>query len=422
MKVSVQDGKACEKILNIEVGEQEIQKEYEEFYEAVAPKAKIPGFRPGKAPRQVLVLHYQSEAREHVLKHLINESYKKAVEQKSLEPLTLPKIHDLDFKDNRLFYRALVEIRPKVKLSKVSGLSAKKGKAEVKPEEVEEGLKRVQESLAQYKAVEDRPAAMGDFLIADYVCVVNNKEVEKRVDDWFELREDEFLKDFSGQLVGVKPGDEREVRVSFPEKMAKKDLAGKSAVFKMKVKEIKFKALPGLNDDLAKEAGEYQTLEELKGKIHKDILSTKERETEVEFENALLEELMKQNRFDLPQGLVERRLEHLLEKAHEDFRKYGSPEEEFEKQKEKIKTELASEAKRQVHLAFLLDEIAVRENITTSEEDLKVKYQQVADRVRQPVERIENYYAQDESARATLKDQIRNEKTIEWVKKNAKEK
>ncbi len=422
MKVSVQDGKACEKILSIELGEQEIQKEYDEFYVAIAPKAKIPGFRPGKAPRQVLALHYQHEARENVLKHLINESYKKALEEKSLEPITLPTIKDLDFKDNRLFFRALIETRPKIKLSKVSGLSAKKEKAEVTPQDIEEELKRLQESLAQYKAVEDRPAVMGDFLIADYVCLAEGKEVEKRVDDWFELREDEFLKGFSAQLVGAKPGDEKEVQAAFPEKMAKKDLAGKPAVFKMKIKEIKTKVLPNLDDELAKEAGEFKTLEELRQKIRQDISHRKDHEKEVAFENALLEELMKQNKFDLPQGLVDRRLEHLLEKAKEDFKRYGSPEEEFEKQKEKIKTELAGEAKRQVHLAFLLDEIAIRENITAAEEDLSVKYQQVADRVRQPLEKVQGYYTQDERARETLTDQIRNEKTIEWIKKNAKEK
>ncbi|HXV28644.1 MAG TPA: trigger factor, partial [bacterium] len=267
-----------------------------------------------------------------------------------------------------------------------------------------------------------RTSAMGDFLIADYVCEVDGKEVEKRVDDWFELREDEFLKGFSGQLTGAGPGDEREVRVTFPEKMAKKELAGKPAVFKLKVKEIKTKIVPALNDDLAKEAGEYQTLDELKGKISKDLLSHKEREKEVAFENAILDELMKQNKVDLPQGLVERRLDYLLERAREDFRKYGSAEEEFEKQKEKIKSELAEEARRQVHLAFLLDEIALRENITVPEEGLKTKYQQIADRVRQPLDKVQGYYEQDENARESLKEQLRNEKTIEWIKKNAKEK
>jgi len=420
VKVSVQDGKACEKILNIEVPREEIQKEYDEFYKAVTPKAKIPGFRPGKAPRNVVAMHYQNDAREHVLKNLISESFRSAIREKSLEPLGMPKIDDVKFDDNKLTFKALVEVRPKIKLSRVEGLSAKKESAEVKTDEIEESLKRMQESLAQYKPVEGRPAAMGDFVIADYVCTSEGKEIEKRNDDWFEIKEDEFLKGFSTQLVGLNVGDEKEIEINFPEKMAQKELSGKKAVFKVKVKEIKTKILPELNDDLAKEAGEFKSLDEFKQKIHKDILSTKEREKEAEFENSLLEELLKHNRFDLPQGLVERRLQYLLKQAHENFLRHGAPEEEFEKQKEKLQTELLPEARRQVQLAFLLDEIADREKITVAAGDLKEKYQQVADRIRQPLEVVEKYYADHSEGREALEDQVRNEKTVEFLKKNAK--
>jgi trigger factor len=422
LKVSVQDGKACEKILTIEVGEPEVQKEYAEFYKAIEPQAKIPGFRPGKAPRHVVVMHYQSQARERVLKHLISESYKWALQEKALDPVTLPKIEEVDFKENRLSYRAVIEVRPKIRLSRVSGLTAKKEKPEVTPTEIERNLKHVQESLAQYRAVEDRPVALGDFVIADYVCFVEGKEVEKRSDDWFEIREDEFIKGFSVQLVGVRPGEEKEIRVTFPQNMVNKALAGKPATFKLRLKEIKSKILPTLSDELAREAGEYQTLDELKQKIHQNLMQAKEREKEIEFENLLLEELMKHNRFELPQGLVERRLQYLLEQAREDFKKRGAPEEEFEKRKENLRTELLEEAKRQIQLAFLLDEIAVRENITVAEEDFKKKLEQIANRGRLSVDKVEKYYSDHEEARETLKEQIRNEKTIEFVKKHAKEK
>ena len=143
LKVSVQDGRTCEKILKIELTKDEVQKEFQEFYTAVAPKAKIPGFRPGKAPLQVLAMHYKDEARESVLKHLITESYRQAVRDKALQPLGLPEIEEVNFKDDFLSYQARIEIRPKIKLSRVTGLTAKKEKAEIKPSEVEEALKRV---------------------------------------------------------------------------------------------------------------------------------------------------------------------------------------------------------------------------------------------------------------------------------------
>ncbi len=420
VKVSVQDSKACEKILTVEVDSSAVQKEYDEFYKAIAPQAKVPGFRPGKAPREVLMMHYQGEAQETVLKNLISDSYRQAVSEKALEPLGHPRIQDVHFHDSHLTYKACIEVRPKIKLSRITGLSAKKEAAAVKTEEIDQSLNYIRESLAQYKAVEDRPAQMGDFVIADYVCLVEGKEADKRNDDWFELREEEFLKGFSSQLAGIRPGEEREVRVTFPENAQRQEFSGKPAVFKIKAKELKLKILPELNDDLAKDAGDYQTLAELKSKIEKDLLARKEQEKETQFENALLDELLKHNKIDLPSGLVERRLSYLMEKVRHDFMSGGRSEEDFEKEKGNLETKLEPEARRQVHLAFLLDEIAVKEGIQVLEEELKEKYNQFAQRYKQPVEQIEKYYMQKEEALDALRDQIRNEKTIEFLKKNAK--
>ncbi len=420
LKVSVKDGKTCEKILKVEVDKETVQKEFDEFYRGIAPKAKVPGFRPGKAPRNILVLHYSSEARENVLKHLISESYRQALREHSLNPITLPEVEDVKFEENELSYQARFEIRPKIKLSRVSGLSAKKEKMEIKEPELNDALDRVRQSLAQFKVVEDRPAAMGDFVIADYVCTVDGKEVEKRQDDWFEIKEDEFLKGFSTQLVGVKPGEEKQVTIQFPDKLGRKELAGKQAAFHVKVKEIKAKNLPELNDEMAQAAGEFKTLEELKGKIRKDLETSKAQQNESKYETALLEELVKHNKIDLPEGLVQRRRERLLEDALQHMHSHGEDGKEKEL-KEKLAPEMEKEARRQVHLAFLLEEIAEKENLTVSEEDIKERFARVAAEVRQPVEAVEKYYAENEDARESLQDQIRNEKAIEFIKKNAKE-
>lgn len=191
LKISVKDGKTCEKILKIEVSREDVEREFSHFYREVAPTAKVPGFRPGKAPRHVLELHYKGQAREHVLKHLISESYHQTVKEKSLDPLGFPDVKDVKFDETKLSYEAVFEVRPKVKLSRVSGLSVKKDKIEIKAEEMDQTLKRIQESLAQFKAVEDRPAQIGDYVIADYVCTVEGKEIEKRKDDWFELQKED---------------------------------------------------------------------------------------------------------------------------------------------------------------------------------------------------------------------------------------
>ncbi len=295
-KISVKEGKDCQKILSVEVGEEPIREEYEQFYKSVAPKAKIPGFRPGKASREVLEMYFKDEAKQEVIKHLVSESYTQAIREKVLEPLGYPDIKDVQFDGRKLSYQAVIETRPKIKLAKLSGFKIKKEAAQVEARDLEEALKRLQESLAKYNAVEGRPAAMGDFVVADYVCWVDGKEAEKRSEDWFEIKEDEFLKGFSVQLIGVQPGEQKEVRILFPENFSRKEWVGKEALFRVTVKEIKTKTLPPLDDELAKEAGEYKTLEELRQKIRADLQAQKDREKESEYEKALLDELLKNNK------------------------------------------------------------------------------------------------------------------------------
>ncbi|MFZ5803106.1 MAG: trigger factor [Candidatus Omnitrophota bacterium] len=420
-KVQVKDGKACEKILAVEVGEEEIRNEFDHFYQTIAPQAKIPGFRPGRAPRDVLEMHYQREAHDHVLKHLIQESFREALQQAALDPLTQPVIQDVDFKEKKkLTYKAVIEIRPKIKLSRVKGLSAKKVKAEVKEEDVQRQLKGVQESFAKYRAAEGRGVQLGDHVIADYVCRVDQKEIDKRESDWLEMRPDHFLKGFVEGILGMQAGETRQIQASFPSDFAREDLAGKTADFSITVKEIKTKDLPALDDELAKDAGNFKSLDELIDKTRKDLQQAGDRETEAVFENALLDELCKHNKIDLPRGVVAQRIEFLLEQTRNQSMRRGMPETEFEKQKPELMKSLEVEARKQVHLAFLLDEIAQTENLRAEESDLAKKYQEMADRIRQPVDKVRQYYEEHEQAKESLKEQIRSERAVEFIKMNAK--
>ncbi len=302
----------------------------------------------------------------------------------------------------------------------MTGLNAKKEKAVVKAEDVEKALKQTQEMHAQYKAVEGRAAKMGDFVITDYVCTVEGKEMEKRNDDWIELKEEEYLKGFSTQLMGANIGEEKEVQISFPQDMADKRAAGKTAVFKMKIKEIKEKTLPALDDELAKQAGEYKDLNDLKQKLTADLEKRSADEKEAAFEREVLSELIKHNKIDIPNGLLQRRAEYLMDQARQRFVQQGGTDELFNKEKEKMQKEFESEARRQIHVAFLLDEIADAQKIGSDESDLAKKYEALSQQYRQPKETIEKYYKEHKEARETLIDQIRNEKVIEFLKQNAK--
>lgn len=418
-KVKVQNGKACEKILTVEVSKERIAEEYENFYEAIAPKAKIPGFRPGKVPRNVLEMHFNKDADGSVLERLVNDSLFNALKTNELHPLLNPVVEDIQFNKEKLTFKARVEVRPEIKLSKVSGLSAKKPKVEVPAKEIEESLKRVQEMQAQYKAVEDRAAQEGDFVIVDYVCEVEGKQIEKKDADWVEIKKDEFLKGFSTQLIGVKAGDKKDVEVTFP-KESRKDIASKKAVFKMSVKEIKERKLPALDDEFAKQAGDFENIKAFKDKIEKDLLVQKEREADQELEKALMEQLVKHNKLEVPKGLVTRRIEELLEQGQKRLQQMGQmPKELDEKEKEKQRKEIEPEARRQIQLAFILDEIAKSQSIQAEEADLDKKFEEYSQLYRQPAQSIAQYYRGNEEALDHLREVIRQEKTINWVKSQA---
>lgn len=421
VKTSLKDAAPCEKVLSVAVTEDLIHREYEEFFQRLGREARIPGFRPGRAPREVLQAHFREEAREKVLERLISRSFQEAVKEKEIEFLGRPMIREIQFTEEELTYEALLEVPPTVKLGKYKGLAAERKTVEIKPEETDQALKQVQESLAKFVAVEDRAAVRGDFLIADYSCRMDGKEVEKRADDWFELREDEFLKGFSAQLLGVRPGEEREVRIQFPEKFGRKEWAGKTGIFQVKVKELKTKTLPPLNDELAKETGEFETLEALRQHLEKQIESRKAKELEIEFENALLDLLLKENTFQVPKGVVDRRVASLAEPTVQALRQKGLGEEAIPKELKSIDEKLRPEAERQVRLSFLLAEIARQEKLEVSESDFENKYKEIGLRHRQPEEPVRKYYAQHPEAKESLGKQILNEKAIQLIKDNAKQ-
>ena len=420
VKVSVKDTAPCAKTLSIAVSGDKIQAEYDEFYDHAGREARIPGFRPGKAPQEVVRVRYREEAKEKVLERLIARSFREAVGEKQIEFLGRPTIQDIRFTEDRLSYEALVEVAPRIRLGRYRGLACERAVVAVKPEEVNEALEKVRESVAKFVAVEDRPAALGDFLIADYRCQVDGLEVENRTDDWFELRKEEFLKGFSEQLAGVRGGDEREVRIRFPENFGRKEWSNKEGVFRVKVKEIKTKQLPALDDELAKETGEFTTLAELRAQLEKKIEADKSRKAEIEFEGKLMEALLKENTFEVPAGVVERRLTSLLQTAAETLMRQGMAQEMIEKEMPSLREKMRPEAEREVRLSFLLDEIAKREKLELLEIDFETKYRETAARHRQKEDPVRQYYNEHPEAKEALGIQILNEKVIQLVKDNVK--
>lgn len=416
MKFKEQVINKCTKKFTVDVAADAIREGYDVYYKRIQPKAAVPGFRKGKAPRQLLERYYADEAKEQVMRDLVAGSYEKLIQETGINPFGMPAISDLSFDDTALRFAATVEMRPEVELKKYKGLKVKKNTVTVEAKEVDDTIERLRAAYATYKTVEDRPVQKGDYIVVDSKCDVEGTVIEDRTDEGIELDEQHLLPEYVKNVVGTARGSSCQFTIKFPDTIPQEQYRGKKGDFTLTVKEIKEKVLPPLDEKFLKMAGEYETLDAFKDAIKKDIQKQKEQTEENRIERELLDFLCKDNTFDMPQSLIDERTAKLLEDTKKQMTSRGYGEADITKEEEKLKKECATEAKRQVKVAFILDKIAELENISVTEEDLSGKFYEFSRRYRQPVDTVREYYEKNDML-DTLRAELRNEKAIDIVKK-----
>lgn len=419
MKVEVKELESCRRLLEIEVPVEDVKRGFDEFYAELGKTAKVPGFRPGKAPHHILEMRYQREAREEVLRRLIPDSYREAMRKRSLIPVDLPEISEVKFeKGGPISFKAAVDIRPEIRLGKYKGLKALKKKAEVKAEEVARALAELQEASAQYVAVEGRSIQRGDYVAIDIEGFVEDVSIDKRSDFWLAVDKGSYIPGLAEGLIGLRHGQEKEIKLTLPEDFAKKEFAKKEATFKVKIKEIKEKTLPSLDDELAISLGEFKTLDELREAIKRDLMVRKEIECRADLENQVFDQLIKSSPFEVPGSLVKRQTERLVKEAKVRLLYRGMKREDVDSQEEVLRRNLGANALRQVKVAFILGEIADREKIEVSDGDIERRIDEIAKRSRQDREEVRNYL-KEKDLLDNLRSELRTEKTSDFLVKSA---
>jgi len=309
MNVNVEEISSIKKKVSIEIPGDEVTKEVDSFYKDLGKKANIKGFRPGKVPRNILERYFKDYVKAEVVQKLIGESYPKALTEANLEPVAPPVIDPGEFSEGKSFqYSAVIDVKPDIKLEGYTGLKIEGKKEELKDEEVEQRLKSLQNLHANLKTVsEGRPIQTGDYVIVDYEASVGGKPLEgaKALDFTVEVGSGQFIPTFEEKLIGLNPGEEKEIEVSFPEDYGYQKWAGKTILFHVKIKEIKEKILPVLDDEFAKDLGDYSSLEELKTKLRGEIEKEKELALESQLKEQVVEQLLEANLFVVSESLVE---------------------------------------------------------------------------------------------------------------------
>ena len=414
--------------LEIEIPAETTKKVYEKVVQNLARSADIPGFRKGKVPRQILLQRMGPQRiKEAALEDLVQDSLKLALNQESIEALGNYKLVstyeelNVQFKPGEpLTFKASVDVSPEVNLGEYSGLSVKAEETQPDAEAVDKFLEERRVEQATLIPVESRPAQLGDVAVVDYSGKFagdgeDATEISGAIatDFQIELESGRFLEDIVQGIVGMNPGETKECTVQFPEDYPREDLAGKSAMFTITLKELKEKELPQLDDDFAQEVSEQETLAELREFLEKQFQEKAEQETTESKEQALLAALLEKVEIDLPETMVEREVETILTQTAMQMESYGMDIRKLFNAETipQLKERSRRDAMLRLHQHLALLEVAKRESITVEPKEIET-------RVKEVLEQLAGQSVDQGRVQEVVGSDLLKEKTLKWLEEH----
>jgi len=419
MKSKAKSIEECTTLFEIEVPKETIDKAFEEAYNEITKGAAIPGFRAGKVPKDLVRKHFGKDAKKDVIDRIIPDAYQKAIEEHRIDPIGLPEITDLVFEEGHaMSFKARVDTRPKFNIKNYKGIQVDKKKAIIKDEDIQKALSNLREYSAKYISVEDRPVNWEDYVVSDLECFIDGKEAHKKRENlWLFMDKESLLSGLTEKIIGMNKGEERDVEVEMPEKYPDKNLAGKKANYHVRVREIKARILPDIDDSFAKDLGK-ENVEQIREEVSRELEKKMISDSEIAAENQLLNKLIDENNFSVPSLLVKKQIRLMTENAKAKLMQKGFKAEELDKKEEEFAGRFKDDAVRQVRLLFILDKIAALEGIGSDEKDLENAYKSISIQSGKTEQEVKNYY-EKENLTDNLLERIREERTIEFLLKNA---
>jgi trigger factor len=417
VKVNSEELSPTKKRLEVEIPPVLVQEAIESLYRDLNKRVRIKGFRPGRTPRDVLERHYGDYIKEQAISNLIKETYPQAISQESIEPISPPTIDTGNLTlDGPFTYTAVVEVRPRIEVKGYKGLRLTGQKGKVTPKEIAGELERLRQMHAQLKQVEGRDQIQkGDMVLLDLQGLLGQKPIRdgKSENYLLEIGSGTMVPGFEEGLIGKKIGTEQEITVDFPPDHPRKDLAGKAVTFRVSIKEIRERVLPPLDDEFAKDVGDYKGLEELKERIKTDLEKAQEYKLKEELRQAAIGQLLQANPVEIPSYLVERRTAELLEdlKLRMAAQRQDLPPEE----EQKVRGEYEKAAEREVRASFLLEEIGLQESIEATAEEVEKRLQEMARTYQRPLAELQP----NASLVAAVKRTVAREKIVDFLIDNA---
>ena len=412
--------------LTIEVSAEDLEKAMQNAYQKAKGRISIPGFRKGKAPRKMIEQMYgKGVFLEDAVNALIPEHYSKALAECELEIVSQPTIDITQAEPGKAFiFTAEVAVKPEVTLGDYKGVEVPKTEITVTDEDVEAELKKEQEKNSRTISVEDRAAQLNDIVTIDFEGSVDGVPFDggQATEYPLTLGSNTFIPGFEEQLVGAKVGDDVDVKVTFPEEYQAKELAGKPAMFKVTIKEIKVKEYPKVDDEFAQEVSEFDTLAEYKADIKKGLVAKKKEAAAAEKESKVIEEIVKNSEMDIPEKMIEAQAQQMVEEFAQNIAMQGISFDQYMQftgsTVEQLLEQVKPQAKARIESSLVLEEVVKAEKIEATDEEFEKELEDMATRYQMEKEKVADLLSDDD--KKNLRNDICLKKAAKFVTSKAK--
>jgi trigger factor len=421
MKAELTDISACRKSFEIEIPPDVVDHEISHISQNLIQRAKVPGFRPGKAPVSVIKTRYRDEIVSEMLQHLLPKYFLEAVKEKDLDIVDEPEYESVDYDSGKpVKFKAIFEVYPELSITNYTGIPAEEVSFDVPESEVETTLKKLQDDMSELSPVEaERPVNQGDFVEISFTGTAAGEQeplfTEKAT---VEVGGPSTLQEFTENLTGMTVNEEKTFSVTYREDYPEKRLAGKTLAYQIKVEAIKEKKVPELNDEFAQGLGQYSTFEELRSKIRQDLEKHRREHANEELREKLLRWLEEHNEFEVPESLVERQIQIRMQRLLRDLSRQGINPQRLDVDWAKIGADQRQQAIRDVKGSLLLSHVAHKEKIDVNDHDVETEIDRIATEMNNPRQRVKEVLSKD-SGMARLRSQIQNKKTLDFLKEHA---
>ncbi len=420
MQVTVEDKSNVTKVLHFEVPHADVARELDQAYNELKKSADIKGFRKGKVPRKVLENKFSKDVHADIAPKLIQESFSKAIEDYDLNVVGSPRIDPPELNPETSYkFDITVDVKPEISQVEYEGFDLTQTAYPISEEEVESQIYMIRKTMASKQTVEEeRPVKDGDYVLIDYEGFLDGEPFDQtpKVENYvMAIGSDNMPEEFSRKLTGVIPEQDLNIEVIYPEDSSEEDLAGKTISYKVKLKEIQEEVLPEADDNLVKELGQYETLDEVRDTIREYLKKGYEQRIRHELSEQVFQKLLDKHEFEVPQSMVDAELDGIISETEQAYAQNNTSLEEAGLNKEILRDQYKEVAEKQARRHLILDKIIEQENLELTDDELQASFEKMATDMNASVDAVKNFFNMNENALENYKHTQLEKKAVDLI-------